>query len=179
MINYVSKFVARGDTKSQDGLSNTMVDLLIALLVLILLALALVGGLLVLKRKRQAQKDSLLPVHNGQIPTSGRRLTIHAGKTDSIHVYDEKRSLMENSDSPPPSPVPEIRITFPEEEDASGKRKSGRMVIVRISEAGSVGLEPCHEDLPPYQTTDNGRFQSLDIERMGGLKEKGEVNNYS
>lgn len=179
MNNYASKFVARDDTKSQDGLSTPMVDLLITLLVLILLALALVGGLLVLKRKRQAQKDSLLPVHNGQVPTSGRRLTIHAGKTDSIHVYDEKRSLMENSDSPPPSPVPEIRITFPEEEDASGKRKSGRMVIVRISEAGSVGLEPCHEDLPPYQTTDNGRFQSLDIERMGGLKEKGEVNSYS
>jgi hypothetical protein len=34
-------------------------------------------------------------------------------KTDSVLVYDEKRSLMENSDSPPPSPVPEIRITFP------------------------------------------------------------------
>lgn len=179
MINYVSKLVTRDDTKSQDGLSTPMVDLLITLLVLILLALALVGGLLILKRKRQAQKDALLPVHNGQVPTSGRRLTIHAGKTDSIFVYDEKRSLMENSGSPPSSPVPEIRITFPEEEDASGKRRSGRMVIVRISEAGSVGLEPCHDDLPPYQTTDTGRFHSLDIERMGGLKEKGEVNHYS
>lgn len=49
------------------------------------------------------------------------------------------------------------------------------MVIVRISDAGSVGLEPCHEELPPYQSNDTGRFQSLDIERMGGLKEKEET----
>ncbi|KAJ5368223.1 uncharacterized protein N7496_007983 [Penicillium cataractarum] len=163
----------------QVGLSNTLVDLLISLLVLVLLALALVGGLFIIRRKRQSNKDSVLPVHNGQIPTSQRRLTITANKHDSVMVYDEKRALMENSDSPPPSPVPEIRITFPEEEDESGRRKSGRMVVVRISEAGSVGLEPCHEELPPYQTTDTGRFHSLDIERMGGLKEKGEFKNYS
>ncbi|KAJ5809250.1 uncharacterized protein N7503_001468 [Penicillium pulvis] len=155
MINIIPRIVARDNNNNNDGLSGPMVDLLIALLVLILIALALVGGLLLIRRKRQAQKQSILP-------------------SDSVFVYDEKRSLMENSDSPPPSPVPEIRITFPEEEDASGKRQSGRMVVVRISDAGSIGLEPCHEDLPPYQTTDTGRFQSLDLERMGGLKEKGE-----
>ncbi|KAJ5669308.1 hypothetical protein N7462_010378 [Penicillium macrosclerotiorum] len=175
-----SNFVRRGDDDNNNtGLSTAMVDLLISLLVLILLALSLVGGLLVLRRKRQAKQDSVLPVHNGQIPPSRRRLTITANKTDSVLVYDEKRALMANSDSPPPSPVPEIRITFPEEEDESGKRRSGRMVVVRISEAGSIGLEPCHEELPPYQTTDTGRFHSLDIERMGGLKEKGELNHYS
>ncbi|KAJ5166398.1 uncharacterized protein N7482_005179 [Penicillium canariense] len=170
--------MVRRDNDSSSGLSNAMLDLMISLLVLILVALALVGGLLVLRRKRQ-KKDSVLPVHNGQIPTSQRRLTITANKHDSVLVYDEKRALMENSDSPPPSPVPEIRITFPEEEDESGRRRSGRMVVVRISEAGSVGLEPCHDELPPYQTTDSGRFHSLDIERMGGLKEKGEMKNYS
>lgn len=178
MFNYLPQIVPRNSNNTQDGLSTSMVDLLISLLVLILLALALVGGLLVLRRKRQARKESLLPVHNGQAPTQQRRLTITAGKTDSVLVYDEKRALMEDS-SPPPSPVPEIRITFPEEEDESGKRKSGRMVVVRISEAGSVGLEPCQEELPPYQTTDTGRFHSLDIERMGGLKEKGEMKQYS
>lgn len=172
----VNQMVRRSD---EVGLSNTLVDLLISLLVLVLLALALLGGLFIIRRKRQSQKDSVLPVHNGQIPTSQRRLTITANKHDSVTVYDEKRALMDNSDSPPPSPVPEIRITFPEEEDESGRRKSGRMVVVRISEAGSVGLEPCHEELPPYQTNDTGRFHSLDIERMGGLKEKGELKNYS
>ncbi|KAF7717655.1 Uncharacterized protein PECH_002967 [Penicillium ucsense] len=165
---------------TDSGLSNAMVDLMISLLVLVLLALALVGGLLVIRRKRQSMnRASDLPVHNGQVAGNPRRLTITAHKHDSIFVYDEKRSLMQNSDSPPPSPVPEIRITFPEEEDEAGRRKSGRVVVVRISEAGSVGLEPCPEELPPYQTTDSGRFQSLDIERMGGLKEKGEMKSYS
>ncbi|KAJ5438907.1 uncharacterized protein N7458_009905 [Penicillium daleae] len=172
--------IVRRSGDNNIGLSNTLVDLLISLLVLVLLALALVGGLFIIRRKRRSNnKESVLPVHNGQVPTSQRRLTITANKHDSVMVYDEKCALMENSDSPPPSPVPEIRITFPEEEDESGRRKSGRMVVVRISEAGSVGLEPCHEELPPYQTTDSGRFHSLDIERMGGLKEKGEVKNYS
>ena len=72
----------------------------------------------------------------------------------------------------PTSPVPEIRITFPEEEDEGGKRKSGRVVVVRISETGGVGLEPYNDDhLPPYQKSDAERFQSLDLDRMGGLKE--------
>ncbi|KAJ5757439.1 uncharacterized protein N7511_006133 [Penicillium nucicola] len=176
MMNLLPRLVTRDDNNG--GLSNAMVDLLIALLVLVLLALALVGGLMVLRRKRTARKESLLPVYNGQAPPNNRRLTISMNKTDSVLVYDEKRSLMDNSDSPPPSPVPEIRITFPEEEDESGKRKSGRMVVVRISDAGSIGLEPCHDELPPYQTSDADRFQSLDIERMGGLKEK-EMKTYS
>lgn len=176
MINLLPRIVARDD--DNDGLSNAMIDLLIALLVLVLVGLALVGGLLVLRRKRQSRKQNLLPVHNGESPANRRRLTISTNKKDSVLIYDEKRSLMENADSPPTSPVPEIRITFPEEEDASGKRTSGRMVIVRISDAGSVGLEPCHEELPPYQTTDTGRFQSLDIDRMGGLKEKEDLKTY-
>lgn len=181
MLNSFSRrLVARDD--SDEGLSSAMVDLLISLLVLVLLGLALVGALLVLRRKRLNREQSELPVHNGQCAPQHRRLTISAppyAKTESVLVYDEKRSLIENSSSPPPSPVPEIRITFPEEEDESGKRKSGRVVVVRISEAGGVGLEPCHEDLPPYQSSDAERFQSLDIERMGGLKEKGDTPRWS
>ncbi|KAJ5980077.1 hypothetical protein N7481_007375 [Penicillium waksmanii] len=178
MINILPRLVTRGDDSNNDGLSTPMVDLLISLLVLVLLALALVAGLLVLRRKRQAMKQSVLPVHNGQVPTHNRGMTITTNRTDSVMVCDEKRSLMDNSSSPPPSPVPEIRITFPEEEDASGKRSS-KMVVVRISEHGSYGLEPCNEELPPYQTTDYGRFHSLDIERMGGLKEKEDMKSYS
>lgn len=83
--------------------------------------------------------------------------------------------MVEESSRPssPTSPLPEIRITFPEEEDEAGKRKSGRVVVVRISENGGVGLEPLNEDhLPPYQKSDAERFQSLDLDRLGGLKEK-------
>lgn len=182
MINVFPQLVARdGNSNAKSGgLSTPTVDLLISLLVLILLALTLVGSLLVLRRKRQLRKQqSVLPIHNGQCSSHQRQLTITAGKTDSVLVYDEKRNLMENSSSPTCSPLPEIRITFPEEVDESGKRKSGRVVVVRISDAGSVGLEPCREELPPYQATDAGRFHSLDIERMGGLKEKEDLKTYA
>ena len=68
--------------------------------------------------------------------------------------------------------MPEIRITFPEEEDDVGKNKSGRVVVVRISETGGLGLEPCiDEHLLAYQQSDAERFQSLDLDRLGGLKE--------
>lgn len=113
MNDLPSRIVARDG--SNGGLSNAMLDLMIALLVLVLVGLALVGGLLVLRRKkRNSRKQNVLPVHNGEAPAHQRRLTISTNKSDSIMVYDEKRNLMENSDSPPPSPVPEIRITFPE-----------------------------------------------------------------
>lgn len=75
--------------------------------------------------------------------------------------------------------MPEIRITFPEEEDEAGKSKTGRVVVVRISETGGLGLEPYSgEHLPAYQQSDAERFQSLDLDRMGGLKElvRGEKN---
>lgn len=75
------------------------------------------------------------------------------------------------NDSPPTSPIPEIRITFPEEEDEMGKRKSGRVVVVSVSDMGSVGLEPLHkekEGLPAYE---GGDWKELDLEQMGGLKE--------
>ncbi|KAL4898582.1 hypothetical protein BDV59DRAFT_197477 [Aspergillus ambiguus] len=178
------QFVRRDKNEEDDngGLSSAMVDLLISLLVLVLVGLILVGALLIIRRKRQNRKRSELPVHNGECTTHERRLTISAppyAKTESVLVYDEKRSLMENSSSPPPSPVPEIRITFPEEEDESGKRKSGRVVVVRISDSGGVGLEPYNEELPPYQSSDAERFHSLDIERMGGLKEKEDINRWS
>ena len=82
--------------------------------------------------------------------------------------------MVEDSSRPgsPVSPVPEIRITFPEEENEAGKSKSGRVVVVRISETGGLGLEPySDEHLPAYQQSDAERFQSLDLDRMGGLKE--------
>lgn len=184
MLNVVPKLVSRNAAESgDDGLSPEIVDLLIALLVLLFVALLLIGGLLLLRRKRRSRKQPELPFHNGQVSSNHRRFTVSASapaKTESVLVYDEKRALMENSSSPPDSPVPEIRITFPEEEDDGGRRKSGRMVVVRISEGGGVGLEPCQDEpLPPYQASETDRFHSLDIERMGGLKEKEEPKRWS
>lgn len=159
----------------------SVTNLLLALLTLVFFALGLVGILYILRR-RQAATKQLLPTH--QKTSNHRRLTIiatpYAGKTESVHVYDEKRNLIENSSSPPDSPIPQIRITFPDEEDPSGKKSMGRVVVVHIGDSGSVGMEPLSPDrLPPYQSNEIERFQSLDLERMGGLKERTEPRRWS
>lgn len=173
-------FAKRDD--DEVGLSSTTVNLLISLLVLVLFALSLVAVLLVLRRRRRSNKSkSELPLYNNQVSKSHHRnLTISTNKHESVYVIDEKRDLYENSSSPPSSPVPEIRITFPDEEDASGKRTSGRVVVVRITDKGGIGLEPCDEEtLPPYQNNGTEKFQSLDLERIGGLKEKDDNKRWS
>ena len=154
-----------------------MMNLVVGLFSLVCVCLALVGLLYIIRRRRQAMINaSTLPSYNNS--ANHHRLTItttpySGGRTQSVYVYNEKRDLLENSDSPPPSPVPEIRITFPDEEDVEGKTKGGKVVVVRIGDSGSIGMEPVGEDcLPPYQSSDTERFQSLDLERMGGLKEK-------
>lgn len=179
-MGLTSHLVTR-DASSDYTLTPSVTNLLLALLTLVFFALGLAGILYIL-RKRQAATKELLPTH--QKTSNHRRLTItatpYSGKTESIHVYDEKRNLIENSSSPPDSPVPEIRITFPDEEDHSGRKKNGRVVVVRIGDSGSVGMEPVSPDrLPPYQSSETERFQSLDLERMGGLKEKTEPRRWS
>lgn len=165
----VQLLVVRGDEK--DGVDPTMVSLLVSLLVLVILGLGLVGALFFLRHVRKTKKAAELPLYEKR-QSGHRRLTITAspyGKgRESVLVYQEKQDLMS---SPPSSPVPEIRITFPDEVDSAGKRQSGRVVVVRVGEH-SVGLEPLREDLPPYQRDSSDRFDSLDLDRMGGLKEK-------
>jgi hypothetical protein len=160
-------------------LTPTMVQLLIALLALVLVAILSIIVLFVLRniRNQRKRRDSL-PEYEEKPSTrtsNHRRLTITATpfgrKPESLYVYQEKQTLVNNSSSPPPSPIPEIRITFPEEVDEAGKRQSGRVVVVRVGEH-SVGLEPLQEDLPPYEKESGERFQSLDLDRIGGLKEK-------
>lgn len=165
-MNSVHFLVARDDA----SFNRLQTTLLIALLTLFVLAVVLVGALFFLRRVRRARKDveAQLPLYEKR-QSSHRRLTITTSR-DSVFVYSEKKDLMENSSSPPASPVPEIRITFPDEVDSAGKRQSGRVVVVRVGEH-SVGLEPLQEDLPPYER-DGDRFDSLDLDRIGGLKEK-------
>ncbi len=166
-------FLPRDDLNTA-VLTPTMTKLLIALIVLVFVGICAVAGLFVLRSRRKAkeQQKSDLPFHK----SNHRRLTITASpygrRSESIYVYKEKETLISEPGSPPASPIPEIRITFPEEEDEAGKRKSGRVVVVRISETGGVGLEPYNDEhLPPYQRIESERFESLDLDRMGGLKE--------
>jgi hypothetical protein len=165
---------------SSSGMSTTMIDLLISLMVLIFVSLLLVGALYTVRKLRQkrAIQRQQLPLHNESkisLNTNHRRLTITAsghGRGSSIYVYDEKNAV-ENSASPvSPNEVPEIRITFPDEQDEAGHRTSGRVVVVRVGETG-VGLEPLKdEELPAYRKESGERFHSIDMDRIGGLKEK-------
>lgn len=172
MMN-IKQLVARGD----DNQNTTHIAIAVSLVMLAMLGVLLVGGLLFLRSMRRARKhaeaDGQLPLYEKR-QSSHNRLTITAmpykGR-ESVVVYSEKQGLMRSSPGTPTSPVPEIRITFPDEVDESGKRQSGRVVVVRVGEH-SVGLEPVHEDLPPYQRDASDRFDSLDLDRIGGLKEK-------
>ena len=183
-MDSISTLVARSSAllavrdAADNKMSSTMIDLLIALLVLVFVSLSLIGALYVVRkiRRNRAIARQSLPQYNDIPSGPNRRLTItatpYAGRKSSIYVYDEKSSMLD-SPTTPTSPVPEIRITFPDEQDESGKRKSGRVVVVRVGETG-VGLEPLSEEeqLPAYQKENGERFHSIDMDRIGGLKEK-------
>lgn len=54
------------------------------------------------------------------------------------------------------------------------KTGSGRVVKVFVDDKGGLGMEPVNSEdgLPPYVANEGSRFVSLDLERMGGLKER-------
>jgi hypothetical protein len=181
----MSVLVARGrailaardpsDSDSWDSALNAT----IALLGLALFGLALVGTLLMLQRQRRRQQppDQSLPKYDDIEHEAGRntrRLTIQApGGKQSIVVVNGRPMLADPS-APPHSPnnVPEIHITFPDEQDGNGSRKTGRVLLVRVGET-TIGLEPLKEEqLPAYEKDSNSQFYSIDMDRIGGLKEK-------
>jgi hypothetical protein len=167
--------ILRRNADQQQPASHTMVTLLVVLLVLLIVMLGLVATLLCMRqRRRAARRQQLLPMYDEKrlstsTTSSHRRVMVRP--SESIYVYQEKQSLIANSSNPPSlsSELPEIRITFPEEYDEAGKRQSGRVVVVRVGET-SYGLEPASDDLPAYG--EGERFQSLDLDRIGGLVEK-------
>lgn len=161
------QLIARGQ---DNGLSSAHIGLVVALVALVLLGLGLVAALFFLRSMRRARRqasNSSLPQYN-DVASRRSHLTITTDRK-SMLVYSEKEGLMDS----PTSPVPEIRITFPDEVDETGKCQSGRVVVVRVGEH-SVGLEPVGDDaLPAYaRDAEGARFDSLDLDRIGGLKEK-------
>lgn len=128
-----------------------------------------------IRRKRHAREAAVLPTyHQVSHHRSASISNFNIGqRNESVFVYDEKMNLIHNSGNPPTTAVPEIHITFPDEDEKSGNSQKGRVVVVHITDSGSVGMEPLNRDsLPPYQKEDADRFQSLDLERIGGLREK-------
>jgi hypothetical protein len=184
-MDSVGTLVARGKSAlairnlSDVDTSNSAIDTMVALLGLILFGLVLSGTLLMLRRLRRQQEllDQTLPKYNDIEHEAGRntnRLTIQTSNGKSSIVLVNGRPMLADPNSPPHSPtnVPEIHITFPDEHDEHGRQKNGRVLLVRVGET-TVGLEPLsQEQLPAYEKEGNAAFYSIDMDRIGGLKEK-------
>lgn len=176
------KVFARGD--DSDNGSDAVINALLIVLGIAFFILILVFVLLVLRRvRRQRQQQDQEPglpsyddVKNGH--PNHRGLTIetkHNGRSSVLFIGRDGQPMLRTPGSPPHSPdnVPEIHITFPDEQDEQGRPKSGRVVVVRVGENATVGLEPMHdEELPAYEKEAKGQFYSVDMDKIGGLKEK-------
>jgi len=141
---------------------------LTALVIIAALGLIL-GGVLIVIRRIKKKNTPTLPTHTRNHSLTVTTIPFKSSKRNSWFGSDKKGS--DSQPGTPTSPVPEIRITFPEEEGADGKRKSGRVVVVQVGEAGAAFVRDIEPDnLPPYQK--KGEFTSVDLEKVGGLKEK-------
>ncbi|KAL0473759.1 hypothetical protein QR685DRAFT_184867 [Neurospora intermedia] len=168
-------------TVDDESSKDHIVNLMIALLALVFCALLSVTILLLLKRIKQktpGHSEGLPQYRDDQKHSSNhRRLTISTGPgapRSSVIVFKDGQPMLANPASPPHSPdnVPEIHITFPDEQDDQGRHRSGRVLVVRLGES-TIGLEPRQdEQLPAYEKESNSQFVSVDIEKIGGLKEK-------
>ena len=173
----ISHLIARRDNSYSAPGTSTMLNLLIALVVLCAVGCICVGILFIIRSRRRSQESASSKALDDEYglrrskPKPGHcRL---ATRTSILSLYSsESESIQEKQPQSSQSPVPEIRITLPEEDDNGNKRASGRVVIAKINDQGSVGLEPYNDNyLPPFQHSAE-RLESLDLERMGGLKEK-------
>ncbi|KAI0537325.1 hypothetical protein GGR58DRAFT_351081 [Xylaria digitata] len=181
----IGALIARGKSVAVRDLSDdsdswdSAMNATISLLGLALFGLALVGSLVLLKRHRRRQQllDQTLPQYIDIEREAGRnthRLTIQTPDGKSSIVVVNNRPMLADPNSPPHSPtnVPQIHITFPDEQDEHGRRKNGRVLLVRVGET-TVGLEPLKEEqLPAYEKEGSNAFYSIDMDRIGGLKEK-------
>ncbi|KAI1144190.1 hypothetical protein F5Y05DRAFT_20127 [Hypoxylon sp. FL0543] len=178
-----SNLIARGNDilsrrdLSLNGESDTVVDLMIAFLGVAFFALVMVALLIMLRRARrgqQLQKETLPQYNDIKHDDNARRLTIQTADGRSSILVLNGRPMLADPNAPPYSPtnIPEIHITFPDEQDENGRNKSGRVVVVRVGET-SVGLEPVKEEqLPAYEKESSTGFYSIDMDQIGGLKEK-------
>ncbi|KAL2270384.1 hypothetical protein VTJ83DRAFT_2568 [Remersonia thermophila] len=178
--------ILRRDGEGEKPIDNdaSLIKLLIALISLTFAGLVALAALMLVRRHRRKQQQRMmretLPSYEDVKKTGNhRRLTITTsggnGRSSVIVVNGGNGSpMLANPNSPPHSPdnVPQIHITFPDEQDEQGRPKSGRVVVVRVGET-SIGLEPLQdEQLPAYEKESSSQFYSIDMEKIGGLKEK-------
>jgi hypothetical protein len=153
--------------------SSTVTILLVVLIVLLLVSLCLFFATKYVKRaakircaERYRGKGALLPVAN--VHPRPKMM-----KHPSLSFDDSFRKSFYQSAPPSPcSPVtlviPEIRITFPDEDlpphnPAMPGQRTSRVVVVQVGESGAAYVTAP----PPYEGFDN-----IDISKIGGLREK-------
>lgn len=168
-------------TAREAGDSDSMMNLMITFFGLAFVGLVLVAVLIMLRRARRqrAMNDDSLPQYNDlkhdYNSHNTRRLTITTpdGRS-SVVVLNGARPMLADPNSPPHSPtnIPAIHITFPDEHDEYGRKQDGAVMVVRVGET-TVGMEPVREEqLPAYEKESSHGFYSIDMDQIGGLKEK-------
>jgi len=176
---------------TEDG-ADSMINLMLVILGLVFFTLILLSAFFLFRRYRRQQRmcQDILPTYSesskqhythaqhGRGNNKPYGLTIetsHDGRSSTIYINRNGQPMLANPNSPPHSPdnVPEIHITFPDEQDDQGKHRSGRVLVVRVGDNATVGLEPMQdEQLPAYEKESKDGFYSLDMDQLGGLKEK-------
>jgi cbb3-type cytochrome oxidase subunit 3 len=180
-MDSIRNLVARGDGTTNDSIVN----LLIAVLSLLFFGLMLLGLLFMfrrMRRQRQMRAEVLPQYYDVDVKRTHnhRGLTIQTGQSNDgrasvIVINQDRQPMLSNPRSPPHSPdnVPQIHITFPDEHDDQGRTKSGRVLLVRVGDNAAVGLEPLSEEqLPAYEKDSKSQFYAVDLDKIGGLKEK-------
>ncbi|CEI38738.1 hypothetical protein FVEN_g4716 [Fusarium venenatum] len=185
----ILNLVTRSDMPADsNGSDDSMINLMLGLLGLVFLGLILVAILFLFRRARLQKQAAAIKSEEDGLPSyydsdskrfpNHRGLTIettHNGRSSVFVINQDGRPMLANPNSPPYSPdnVPEIHITFPDEQDDQGRQQNGRVLVVRVGDNSAVGLEPMNdEQLPAYEKEAKGQFYSIDMDQIGGLKEK-------
>ena len=154
---------------------NVVVGCMFVILVTVALSVIFAGRRRRSMRQTQAAKLSSCDRRDSIHSTKDSQLTFTITPLDTSNskdsVYEKRRPISSSSSSSSHSPVPEIRITFPEEYDDMGQRRSGQVLLVRVGEHTEC-MEPMQERLPSYQKSDFDRFDSLDFDRDSDFNEK-------
>jgi hypothetical protein len=164
----------------EDG-QERMIDLALVFLGLVFIGLVATSALYLIRRRRMQREfhDETLPMYQDDKRSLNHRgLTIetkHNGRSSVFVIGRDGQPMLQNPRSPPHSPdnVPQIRITFPDEHDERGQVQRGQVLIVRVGDNATVGLEPVRdEQLPAYEKDSKKDFFSVDMDQVGGLQEK-------
>lgn len=177
MSSFTAMYRRDSDADSDDSwngaISMDITIILVAIAFCSMLGVGFIYGLRKYKDAQLAARNQLPQYNSPSHSKNSRGLSIdppaYSPSSNAPSYYDEKSSYA----STPVSPVPEIRITFPDDVDEQGRAVKGSVVIVKIGERGGVGLEPVRDEeaLPRYER-DGKRWEEVDMDLIGGLKEK-------